>query len=70
LSQSERPQAVVPRGVWQGSRLLEESEGAWALLGCTVSPGFEFADYRSATYEELCARWPSEREMIARLTRS
>jgi predicted cupin superfamily sugar epimerase len=69
FSQGERPQVVVPRRVWQGSRLLEESEGAWALLGCTVSPGFEFADYRSAGCEELCARWPSEREMIMKLTR-
>jgi len=67
LRAGERPQAVVPRDVWQGSRLAVK-EG-WALLGCTVSPGFEFADYKSAGCEELCARWPSEREMIARLTR-
>jgi len=68
LSAGERPQVVVPRGVWQGSRLVAE-EG-WALLGCTVSPGFEFADYKAASREELCAKWPKEREMIARLTRS
>ena len=60
FERGESPQVVVPRGVWQGSRLLVE-EG-WALLGCTVSPGFEFADYRSASAEELCANWPgSER---------
>jgi len=68
LDRGERPQVVVPRGVWQGSRLLVE-EG-WALLGCTVSPGFEFADYKSAGCEELCAKWPGEREMIEKLTRS
>jgi hypothetical protein len=67
LNAGERPQVVVPRGVWQGSRLLIE-EG-WALLGCTVSPGFEFADYKSAGREELCAKWPSERETIEKLTR-
>jgi predicted cupin superfamily sugar epimerase len=39
-------QHVVPRGVWQGSRMLREGE--WALLGCTVSPGFEFEDYRDS----------------------
>src|SRR6202040_1514049 len=33
-----RPQVVVERGVWQGARLMEG--GQWALLGCTVSPGF------------------------------
>jgi len=68
LERGERPQVVVPRGVCQGSRLLVE-EG-WALLGCTVSPGFEFADYRSASAEELCAKWPGERELIEKLTRS
>ena len=74
LHADERPQVVVPRGVWQGSRLLapaQESTDAcgWALLGCTVSPGFEFADYRSAPRAELIARWPGEAEIITALTR-
>ena len=66
LEAGERPQHVVRRGVWQGSRLLR-SEG-WALLGCTVSPGFEFVDYRDAGAEELIAKWPGEAEMIRGLT--
>ena len=40
LEAGERPQQWCAAGVWQGSRLLK-AEG-WALLGCTVSPGFEF----------------------------
>ncbi len=36
-------QLVVPGGVWQETRLLPG--GKWALLGCTVSPGFEFTDF-------------------------
>jgi hypothetical protein len=67
LSAGERPQVVVPHGVWQGARLVVE-EG-WALLGCTVSPGFEFVDYKAAGREELCAKWPVEREIIMKLTR-
>jgi predicted cupin superfamily sugar epimerase len=59
-------QHVVPRGVWQGSRLLQ-AEG-WALLGCTVSPGFEFEDYEDVTCAELVARWPGEEERIRMLT--
>ena len=43
LAAGQRPQVVVRRGVWQGARLVEG--GAWALLGCTVTPGFEYADY-------------------------
>lgn len=70
LARGERPQVVVPRGVWQGSRLVAAaSVHGWALLGCTVSPGFEFADYRSAPRGELVAKWPGEAELIAELTR-
>ena len=68
LALGERPQVVVPRGVWQGSRLV--SGGEWALLGCTVSPGFEFADYETAEREELCAGWPAFSQFIRALTRS
>ena len=66
LEAGERPQCVVRTGVWQGSRLLK-AEG-WALLGCTVSPGFEFMDYEDASAEELVAKWPGEAEMIRALT--
>jgi uncharacterized protein len=74
LRAGERPQVVVPRGVWQGSRLLPsalQSANAhgWALLGCTVSPGFEYADYHSAPRAELIALWPGEAELITALTR-
>ena len=70
----ERPQVMVKRGVWQGSRLLpfaQVSGGAhhWALLGCTVSPGFDFADYRSGRRAELISRWPGETDLITALTR-
>ena len=67
LVRGERPQVVVERGVWQGSRLL--AGGSWALLGCSVSPGFEFEDYDEGWQEELTAGWPDWAEMIAGLTR-
>ncbi len=41
LSQGQRPQVVIPRGGWQSARSL----GDWTLVGCTVSPGFEFAGF-------------------------
>ena len=66
LEAGERPQCVVRTGVWQGSRLLKAED--WALLGCTVSPGFEFEDYEDASAEELVAKWPGEAEMIRALT--
>ena len=36
------PVAVIERGVWQAARSL----GEYSLLGCTVGPGFEFADFQ------------------------
>jgi predicted cupin superfamily sugar epimerase len=61
------PQAVVASGVWQGSRLL--SGGSFALLGTTMSPGFDFSDYVAGDPERLCAAYPLEAERIRRLSR-
>jgi predicted cupin superfamily sugar epimerase len=62
-----QPQAVVGRGVWQGARLLKG--GKFALLGTTVSPGFEFADYESGHRDELIKSYPQFRELIIALTK-
>ncbi len=62
------PQLVVPRGVWQGTRLVQG--GTFALLGCTVSPGFEYADYESGSRALLSERYPEYSELIHALTRS
>ena len=67
LAAGQRPQVVVPRGVWQGSRLV--AGGSWALLGCSVSPGFEFEDYEEGVRAELIDGWPEWAEMISSLTR-
>lgn len=40
----EEPQVVVPPGAWQAARPL----GAWTLVGCIVSPAFEFAGFELA----------------------
>ncbi|MBT3928459.1 MAG: cupin domain-containing protein [Rhodospirillaceae bacterium] len=44
LARGERPQAIVAKGVWQSA----ESLGDWTLIGCTVSPAFEFAGFELA----------------------
>ena len=44
LVTGERPQAIVPAGVWQAA----ESLGDWTLVGCTVAPGFTFAGFEIA----------------------
>ena len=68
LADGQHVQLVVPAGVWQGTRLLDD--GKVALLGCTVTPGFDFADYRSGSYDELSAKWPAQAARIRALTRS
>ena len=67
LMDDQRVQLVVPAGVWQGTRLI--GDGQVALLGCTVTPGFDFADYRSGSYAELSEKWPEHAERIKALTR-
>jgi predicted cupin superfamily sugar epimerase len=66
ISKGMRPQVVVPKNVWQGARLLQG--GKWALLGTTVSPGFEFKDYDSGQREELISSHPKFRDFIVALT--
>ncbi len=61
------PQVIVPKGVWQGSRLRRG--GRWALLGTTVVPGFDFADYEAGRRETLLAAYPAFAEQILALTR-
>lgn len=62
----ETPQVVVPGGTWQGSRLV--AGGAYVLLGCTMSPGFDYADYEHGSRPELMKQFPAFAEMIAALT--
>lgn len=63
-----RPQAVIPAGAWQGSRL--RAGGKFALLGTTVAPGFEFSDFELADREFLLAKYPDFSRMIRELTRA
>jgi predicted cupin superfamily sugar epimerase len=68
LGAGERPQAVVPGRTWQGSRLV--AGGRLALLGTTVAPGFDFADYTSGRRAELVSAYPRHAELIVALTRA
>src|SRR5665213_4448735 len=62
LKAGQHVQLLVPAGVWQGVRLL--GNGKVALVGCTVTPGFNYADYRNAKYADLAAKWPKQAERI------
>ncbi len=61
------PQLVVPVGVWQGSLLLPG--GAFALLGTTMAPGFDFTDYEAGERGRLLRQYPAFADRIRQLTR-
>jgi len=67
LLAGQQVQLVVPRGVWQGSRLV--SGGSFALLGTTMAPGFDSLDYEGGDRDALLARYPAEGGRIRALTR-
>jgi predicted cupin superfamily sugar epimerase len=65
--QGQQFQAVVKGGCWFASApLLPDS---FALVGCTVAPGFDFAEFELARRDDLCAAYPQHAALVRRLTR-
>ncbi|HWR15901.1 MAG TPA: cupin domain-containing protein [Terriglobales bacterium] len=58
-------QHVVPGGWWQGARL--KAGGRFALMGTTMSPGFDYKDYENGDLATLVKGWPGWKESIAAL---
>jgi predicted cupin superfamily sugar epimerase len=69
LAGGHEPQHVVPAGVWQGCRLAPGGKN-WALMGCTVAPGFDYSDFELAERASLIAEHPEHTELIKALTKS
>ncbi|HEV7127151.1 MAG TPA: cupin domain-containing protein [Ktedonobacterales bacterium] len=67
LAAGQQVQVVVPRGVWQGSRLLVP--GGFALLGTTMAPAYDPADFELGERDALLARYPRCVDRIRALTR-
>jgi hypothetical protein len=63
----ETLQAVVRAGSWFGSHVADWK--SFALVGCTVAPGFDFADFEMGKRVELVREYPQHREIIEQLTR-
>jgi predicted cupin superfamily sugar epimerase len=59
------PSAVIPSGWWQAARLPPGTP--WAFGGCTVAPGFDFADFEMPPSQELLARFPQHASLIRAL---
>jgi len=67
LGAGERPQLVIPAKTWFGVELA--TAAPHCLFGCTVAPGFDFADFELADGPELAARYPVHADRIGRMVR-
>jgi hypothetical protein len=64
---NQRPQLVVPAGIWQAARALGDS---YALGGCTVAPGFDYEDFEMPHGDDLAQKFPQFSAQIRSLSRS
>lgn len=67
LTLGERPQIVVKAGTWFAAEVADG--GRYVLVGCTVSPGFDFRDFELADPAALAGQYPAQRLLVERLTR-
>jgi predicted cupin superfamily sugar epimerase len=63
----QEPQAIVPAGWWFAATVNELA--SYSLVGCTVAPGFDFADFELARREKLADMYPQHTRLIAQLAR-
>ena len=66
LASGQRPLKIIPGGTWLGSRL--RGNGDWALMGVTMSPGFDPVDYSIGVRSALIAQYPEQEGLIRALT--
>src|SRR5262249_55598768 len=66
VAAGERPQLVIRAGTWFAVELAPQAEHC--LFGCTVAPGFDFADFELAEGPELGAAFPAHAARIAKMT--
>jgi len=65
LASGETFQAVVPAGCWFGAEV--SGYGEYSLVGCTVSPGFDFADFEMGSGDALRKQFPDHTDIILRM---
>lgn len=63
----EVPQFIVPKNYWFAAKVILPD--TFALVGCTVAPGFDFADFTLPKREELINLFPMHQELIIEFTR-
>ena len=64
----QSPQLVVPANHWFAAFVINKDD--YSLVGCTVSPGFDFADFTLPNRAELLAKFPQHKRIITELSLS
>lgn len=65
LDAGDSLQVIIPRGHWFAAEVIEDQ---YILVGCTVSPGFEFEDFELADRNTLSSAYPQHQTLISRFT--
>jgi len=65
MNQGESLQAVIPAGLWFGARVKDQQ--GYALVSCTVAPGFDFRDFELGKKNELVNIFPQHKKIIEEL---
>lgn len=68
LANGERPQLIVPAHHWFAAKVIAPK--SFALVGCTVSPGFDFKDFELPARKDLLSRFPQHQQLIKEFTKS
>ncbi len=66
LEEGESLQITIPRNNWFGGKVVDKN--SFALLGCTVAPGFHFDDFELAKKQKLIDKFPRHKDLIGELT--
>ena len=66
FKKGEVPQFIVPGGYWFAAEVINKDD--YSLVGCTVSPGFDFNDFELKTRKELTSLYPDKAKIISKLT--
>ena len=67
LHLNERPQCIIKQGIYFSAELTDKN--SFALIGCTVAPGFDFDDFEFANVESLIKLFPDLTDLIKRLSK-
>ncbi len=67
LLDKDNPMQIVPKNTWFAAELKDKN--SFALLGCTVAPGFDFKDFEMGEKSQLIKAYPEHKECIERLAK-